>query len=407
MLKAIYDVPSAKGASLILVVPFYNEAPNIPSFIFRLKSNTSCKSLYLLGVDHNSTDNSAKIFMDSASSNFAKVGLTLERSKIPVGGIPRSKGLRIAKMLSEAENLKGRKVIFGSIDIDTYVSSSFISEARSFSQKNKEFLIFPARFDQKIFLRCVDLQKNKASKIECAKTLIGMDWLYFQLREFLVREGAIETRGSGGYFFTLSGFYKAGGHHQTFSREYRILTGENNAIGMRAKRNNASFITGRSVQTASPRRILSSIAKNTNIYGKTFKRTKSVNSTLPVLSENLWRVQLNRILDGVVFTFMHKALAYNISDKVASYFPENSRFKDLLEICYKKYHKTKFAADERSSASQQYFDIFNYAKRTLGSECFLEVLDMFLSNIPNYEGLLKWATLDNQDIDKIVIESMR
>src|SRR5258706_10511707 len=149
------QIPSAPGTSIILVVPFYNESPNIPFFMSSLKKNY-CNQLYLLGVNHNSTDNSAQLFFDSAS-NFGRLDLVSEKSLTPSVGIPRSKGLEIAVEFAKEENKKGKKVVIGTIDIDSTVSPTFLLDAYTFSQTDKDFLIFPARYDQSIFLKCVKM----------------------------------------------------------------------------------------------------------------------------------------------------------------------------------------------------------------------------------------------------------
>ena len=108
----------------------------------------------------------------------------------------------------------------------------------------------------------------------------------------MLNAGAIETRGSGGYFFTAEGYAKAHGHKAVYSADGTIVTGESNAVGIRAKRNRATAIVSSYLNTASPRRIFKSLRTSTDGYvlasgGKTFESIAN-NQELPILGCAQW-----------------------------------------------------------------------------------------------------------------------
>lgn len=394
----IYRTPDVSHSTVILVVPFHNEALNIPTFISSLRRNRDIDQLYLLGVDHNSTDNSVQV-LHNATNDIGTVGIIKETSTVASAGIPRSKGISLGASFAENERRSGRKIIIGSIDIDTKVSPDFLSEAERFLGGKEDFLVFPTRNDQNILLQCTQSQDNEAQK-ESMRALIGIEWLKFQLRGFLLKSGAIETRGSGGYFFTLEGYNKAQGHHQVFSREGTMITGESNAIGIRARRNKASMEISNSVQTASPRRLLSSITKGLDEYseskaGKSFIRTENTDQ-LPILSSDEWKKYFDKILYGALRTFVIKAIAYDVADDVKRFFPQTSSISHLIDTCVNLYRHTDFQFDERDAiGSAPYLEMFSKAVATLGNERFNEVLDMLTFSIPKTEQLQEWAQADS------------
>lgn len=224
-------IPALENSNLLLVIPFFNEKLAIPAILASLE--VSSRSLgekpYILGVNHCSSDDSELVFSE-LGSGFAKVGIIREEADLKSVGVPRQTGIRTAvEMVSKTDH----KVVIGSIDADSRVSNQFFTEAEKFRRSTEDFLVFPTRNDQQYYLDCADVQKDPGTRSGAIKTLVGIDWLKFQLRDALLQAGAIETRGSGGYFFTPLGYEKAAGHKPVYAADGTIVTGESNAVGIR------------------------------------------------------------------------------------------------------------------------------------------------------------------------------
>lgn len=395
-------LPPLGNAEVILVIPFYNEEQILPGFIQSLRTNpTPADKIYIIGVNHRSKDNSEQALV-RASSGYGTIAIVREEQEIASVGIPRQRGLETALELTETTT---RKIVIGSIDADSKVSSHFLEEAEYFLKTDFDFLLFPTRNDQQQFLYCVAVQENDESANLALLTLVGIDWLKHQLRALLLESGAIETRGSGGYFFTREGYDKAHGHKPVYSADGTIVTGESNAVGIRAKRSGATALVSPYLNTASPRRIFKSLRVNKGGYeltssGKTFE-TVSNNQTLPVLETHQWRQQFNSMLYGAIRTFVIKATAYEVIPKLQN----NILVPDLKELLFsvqKMYTLIAFKDDEQDAiGSRAYISLFERAYGGLGEEKQKALLQKIEAFIPNLAVLQEWA-----DNTSLVIEPL-
>ena len=387
-------IPALESSSLLLVIPFFNERLAIPSILASLEvsSRSLGENPYILGVNHRSSDGSELIFGEQGSG-FAKVGIIREEADLKSVGIPRQTGIRTAvEMVSKADH----KVVIGSIDADSRVSSQFFAEAERFRLSTDDFLVFPTRNDQQYFLDCVDAQDDARTRASAIKTLVGIDWLKYQLRDVLLQAGAVETRGSGGYFFTLAGYEKAVGHKPVYAADGTIVTGESNAVGIRAKRNGANAMISSYVNTASPRRILKAIGSSTDGYsissaGKTYNTVQADNN-FPTLSVERWQSQYEAMLYGAIRTFVIKALAYEVVPNVIERITIPT-MKRLLQLSEKLYQDTGFVGDERDAiGSRTYIKIFEQAWEEIGETNQKTTLAFITGKLPTESGLLEWAS---------------
>ncbi len=385
----------AGESQIILVVPFHNEEQILPSFLQSLKSNPIApEKVHVIGVNHRSSDYSEAVFEESTKGYTTTV--VREGQEIASVGIPRQKGLEVALELA---NNSQRKTIIGSIDTDSTVSPHFLLEADSFLESDKDFLLFPTRNDQQQFLDCANIQESSQRRNLAINTLIGIDWLKYQLRALLLQAGAIETRGSGGYFFTTDGYSKAHGHKPVYSAEGTIVTGESNAVGIRAKRNGATALVSPYHNTASPRRIFKSLRNSSEGYvvekaGKTFDVVGN-NQDLPALSESEWERNYQTMLYGAIRTFAIKAVAYEVVPQLQP-IVLISGFDELMETMNALYVSTPFSGDERDAiGSKTYISIFEQAFSGLGRNRQRDLSTQFNQVIPNERELVAWASSES------------
>lgn len=387
------DLPPLGKAEIILVVPFHNEEQILPQFIDSLKANqTSAEKIYILGINHRSEDKSEEV-LRIATHGYVSTGIVHEDQDIASVGIPRQRGLKTAFDLVRKNSQ--RKTIVGSIDADSVVSPRFFEEAERFLDTTHDFLLFPTRNDQRQFLECIGMQKDEVSIDAALYTLVGVDWLKYQLRGFLLNAGAIETRGSGGYFFTAEGYAKAHGHKAVYSADGTIVTGESNAIGIRAKRNRATAIVSSYLNTASPRRIFKSLRTSTDGYvlasgGKTFESIAN-NQELPILGCAQWEQRFQKMIYGAIRTFVIKAIAYEVVPELQAniQIPE---LYELLEAAKTIYEATMFVADEKDAiGSRAYISVFGQAYESLGGIKQNTLTQKLLLQLPDKTNLIRWA----------------
>lgn len=386
------NLPPLNKSQIILAVPFYNEEKSLPGFIQAIRKNpTASDRVYIVGVNHRSKDSSEQVFLE-ATSGYGTIAIVHEKQEIASVGIPRQLGLETALALAKSAT---KKTVIGSIDTDSRVSSHFLPEAEHFIDTNHDFLLFPTRNDQKQFLECVDLQTSVEAVQGALYTLVGIDWLKYQLRALLLEAGAIETRGSGGYFFTTEGYSKAHGHKPVYSTDGTIVTGESNAVGIRAKRAGATALISPYINTASPRRIFKSLRTAKEGYlltssGKTFEVVGS-NQAFPVLETEEWQQHFNTMLYGAVRTFVIKTLAYEVVPEIRAcvFIPE---LQELLSIAFEAYSQTSFVGDERDAiGSNAYISLFEQSYEILGKNKQDALLGKVAGLMPDNDTLREWA----------------
>ena len=383
-----------QGESIIFVTPFYNEELNIPDFFSNAQVAAKDKSIFFLGVNHRSKDNSKTAFK-SSSESVGRSGVLYESTDVPSVGIPRQRGLLRGIELARNEKSAGRKVIVGSIDIDSKIPPNYFNEAQDFAETESDFLIFPTRYEPDTLLACADLQVDENARIAALRDLIGIDWMKFNLRSFLIRSGAIETRGSGGYFFTVDGYDKAGGHKPLYSSDGKLIVGESNALGIRATRAHALYTDSATVVTANPRRMLQSVLKSSEEYkilteGKTFAATANVDK-LPILSTEGWNRHFATALNGALRTFAIKGLAYGVIDNLREMINNSELFNSFVDRMKAKYDQKEFGGDEREAiGSAIYIGIYNEVIAEMGMNADV-LLGNFAQAIPDTEQLIAWG----------------
>jgi len=400
MTEELRYIPALENSNILLVIPFFNERLAIPAMLASLEvsSHSLGEKPYILGVNHRSSDGSELIFNEQGS-RFAKIGIIREEIELKSVGIPRQTGIRTAvEMATKAD----REVVIGSIDADSRASSQFFTEVEKFRHSKEDFLVFPTRNDQRYFLECADAQNDARAKTGAIKTLIGIDWLKYQLRNVLLQTGAVETRGSGGYFFTPQGYEKATGHKPVYAADGTIVTGESNAVGIRAKRNNAKAMVSPYINTASPRRILKAIGSSKDGYaissaGKTYDTIQADNN-FPILSVEQWESQYDGMLYGAIRTYVIKALAYEVVPSAIERITIPT-MKRLLQLSEKLYQDAVFVGDERDAiGSRTYIKIFEQAWEEIGISSQKKILTIITGKLPTESGLREWADAHNESI---------
>lgn len=394
VLRRTEDLPPLGNAQIVLVLPFYNEEQAIGTFIDSLRSNfTSPEKLYLLGVNHRSNDNSERV-LKKLTRDYTTTAIIHESRNIASVGIPRQAGIKTA--LELANRNSQQKLVIGSIDADSIVSPYFLEEANKFLENHQDFLIFPTRNNQNQFFECIQKQHDAAASGWAIRTLIGIDWLKYQFRALLLRNGAVETRGSGGYFFTLEGYTKAQGHRPVYSADGTIVTGESNAIGIRAKRHGATVAVSPYLNIANPRRIFKSLTTSDQGYaltasGKTYEAVRN-NQEFPFLQSQEWESHYQALMHGAIRTFVIKAIASEIVPKLQSILliPE---LYELIEAMFSIYQRTVFVSDDEKDAigSKTYISLFEQAYERIGTDKQFSIINQVNLSIPDNNELLSWA----------------
>lgn len=386
-----------QSENIILVTPFHNEESTIPHFFDKIAATRKINNIYFLGVNHRSNDNSEQAF-SVVVEPLGRHSIVQEATDVPSVGIPRQKGILRALELARKEKIKGRKIVIGSIDIDSAVPPSYFDEAQSFAESNADFLVFPTRYDPHRLLECINAQTNDDSRDAAIHNLLGIDWMKFNLRSFLLNSGAIETRGSGGYFFSIDGYDKAGGHKPLYSTDGRLIVGESNALGIRATHADASYVISDSVVTANPRRMLQSILKKNEGYvvkkeGKTFEAISN-DVIMPTLTEVGWDRHFAISLSDALRTFAIKGIAYGVSYNIRHYIDGSPLFNQLMDRMQAKYNVTQFGGDEKEAiGSGVYMSMYSEALQEMGNDA-LTLLRDFAQSIPTNDELVTWAITD-------------
>lgn len=394
VLRRTEDLPPLRNAQIVLVFPFYNEEKDLIAFIGSLRSNfAKPDKLYLLGIDHGSNDNSERV-LKKLTRDYTTTAIIHESRNIASVGIPRQAGIKTA--LELANQNSQQKLVIGSIDADSIVSPYFLEEANKFLENHQDFLIFPTRNNQNQFLECIQKQHDAAASGWAIRTLIGVDWLKYQFRALLLRNGAVETRGSGGYFFTLEGYTKAQGHRPVYSADGTIVAGESNAIGIRAKRHGATVAVSPYLNIASPRRIFKSLRSSNGGYaltasGKTFEALRN-NQELPILQPQEWDHHYQTLIYGAVRTFAIKAVAYEIVPQLQNILliPE---LYELIKMMFSLYEQTTFASYDEKDAigSKTYISLFEKSYESIGANKQVSLMHQVHLLIPSNNELFRWA----------------
>jgi hypothetical protein len=388
---------------IILVVPFYNEEDNLP-ILFKnfYKCKGGLKDVGILGVNHNSTDNSVTLFK-KLSSKFGYSELVNEESSIASVGMPRKTGLDKAFAYGNSLREKYRiNPIIGSLDADASVHPMFFEEARRFLLSKKDLLVFSSRHLQAPFKEVIYSQAVNAKDMSI-HTLLGIEWLRFQFREILYLINAKETRCSSGVFLTLPAYRKIGGHKQYFNKNNLPITGESNAIGIKANRIGLSTIVSSYLTEIDPRRYLKAISGRSNIHGyntdneesKIFVRNDQKYTT-PYLSSGEWSEFEKKSIKGAFSTILKRAACFQKLTELSDMF-SNPLWKELIHwyqiYLYENIHEEEIY---NITGHGSFTNAFNSAYSKMGKTKTDSLVEYFANLILSNNQLVEWSKKEIQ-----------
>lgn len=393
---SMVNIPST--ISILLVIPFYNEQEILPVLF---KSFFSCKgsleNIGLIGVDHNSTDNSSLTFRN-LSTKFGYSEILSETFPIASVGVPRKTGLDKAFYYANLERKKHNKnIIIGSIDADAYVNSMFFEEARRLFTSQESILVFPSRHSQKSLIDLSFSQENNLKEI-AIHTIIGIEWLKFQLREVLYYIGAKETRCSSGVFLTSTAYSKIGGHKQYFSADGLPISGESNALGIKAAFQGMEILVSNHLTELDPRRYLKALNEQSDIQGykkdksgaKIFTRNDNRGNTFSLNKHHLIEFERKSIKGGLHMLLTRAACYRKLGD--LSRFFSFAIWHDFIGS-YQNYLENNIEDQEIYNIIGHgvFSEAFSYAASQLGKTKMELLVEKFSSMIPDNKDLLSWS----------------
>lgn len=384
---------------IYLVVPFYNEERCLPKFFKKLRCNDfDLKKVGLIGVNHNSTDKSEKIFRNEGV-RFGYLEIIKESFPIKCVGVPRKTGFdRAYRLAQKAED----RVFIGSLDADAYVHRNFLSDAYShLSGDNCKLYVFPSRHDQKQ-LRSLIKNLPRETKESAIRTILGVEWLKYQVREVLYEVGANETRACAGIFMDKSLYHGLGGHKQFFNKNQEPISGESNALGIKAKQLGVVAGVSRYLTEMDGRRFLKSITEVSDVQG--YKKDKLESKIFSAFSEkhNTWESNINtdqldryfeKAVGGLIKMLITRSYCYDSIEKLKRYkFLSQTKWSEFLDY-FTEYikHNLKEEEDRYIIGAGIFSKGFDNAKKHLGTKEFFLIQEAFEKQIPGNNELLQWS----------------
>jgi hypothetical protein len=384
---------------IYLVVPFFNEERYLPKFFKKLRYNIfDLKNVGLIGVNHNSTDNSEKIFRNEGS-RFGYLEIIKEPFLVKCVGVPRKTGLdRAYQLAQKAED----EVFIGSLDADAYVHRNFLRDAyKHLSGDNCKLYVFPSRHDQEQ-LRSLIKNLPKEVRDSAIRTILGVEWLKFQIREILYSMGVNETRASGGFFMKNNLYKMIGGHKQFFNTKGEPISGESNALGIKAKQLGVVAGVSRYLTEMDGRRFIKSIREVSDVQG--YRKDKLESKVFSAFTEIYGTKKANIDVDqfdgyfekavgGLIKMLITRSFCYNSIGKLKRFeFLSQTKWREFLDY-FAEYIKLNLKEEEdRYIIGAGIFSKgFNHAKKHLGTEEYLLIQEVFEKQIPSNDELLHWS----------------
>lgn len=393
---------------MFLVVPFRTEEAFLPALMRSLAVNhCDLGRVGLIGVDHNSTDQSACIFRQ-LSSEFGYSEVIDEDYAVPCVGVPRKRGLDAAHHYATLPTRTDPHVAIGSVDCDAVVNEHFLSDALGFASAGQSgLLVYPSRHVQQPLIDIATAQDSSARAL-ALRVVLGTEWLKFQLRELLYSIGANETRGSSGYFLAPRTYEALGGHRQPFNEEGQPISGESNRLGIMAAALGIPARVSRYLTLTSPRRFVKAILQNSGVQGylrdrnnaKLYTPSEAL-ETMPRLTSSQWAGFYRTAILGALGMLLTRAVCYHQTQHLRALFPESLVWPRLVQgFC--SYFNTRAADQDCPPVGSGCFqDAFETALDQVTSREIESLTEFVDSRIPPDHRLMAWsrATVHHPQLD--------